>query len=500
VLSWIQSHPALAANRLAPVAVLLAFMGAAAAAGVVIASGNLILIGLAVGAMLGVMLLNSVGVAVWIVLVGALLITGPLVMHFPQLGRIAWLFSILGFFLLGASVLYEGTNRDPHRPPMPAFVLLGLVFVVYAIGMLFVSDVGLASGISSIKRYFQFWGLMFILATVAFEPRVVRRWLVFILGLAALQLPFAIYQRIVLMPQRVNMPDQVVPVDIVTGTFEGSITGGASSNVMAYFLIAMIGGLLCAYRESVMRRSTLLVLLGLVSAPLALGETKLVLVLLPPVLFVIFADLIWKRPFMFVAGSLVATVLLGALGYSYIALQVTEGREDMTFEQRLEENLEYNIGSRGHYGGGSLNRGNVVQFWWREHGGSDPAGTMFGHGLGSSFGAIGADQLGHMDRKYPGYSIGLTAIAALLWDVGVFGTTLYLMMFVAAFITAGRMAARASPGLDRAMCKSLQASLVMIPAMLAALDLHLMTPSLQVLTALNLGLIAWRWRLGRRPI
>jgi hypothetical protein len=48
------------------------------------------------------------------------------------------------------------------------------------------------------------------------------------------------------------------------------------------------------------------------------------------------------------------------------------------------------------------------------------------------------------------------------------------------------------------MCRTLQAVVVMMPAMLLALDLHLMAPSLQVLTAFTLGLIAWRWRLGNR--
>jgi len=497
VLSWIQSHPALSASRLAPLAVLLIFMGAAAAAGVVIASGNLILIGLAVGAMLGVLLLNSIGVAVWIVLVGTLLITGPLAMHFPQLGRIAWLFSILGFFLLGAATLYEGTNRDPHRPPMPAFIVFGLLFLIYSIGMLFASDSGLSQGLGAVKRYFQFWGVMFILATVAFAPRTIRRWLIFILALALIQLPFAIYQRVALVPRRFNMPDSVVPIDIIVGTFEGSITGGGSSNVMAFFLVAVIAGLLCAYRESMFRNSTLWLLLALVGAPLALGETKLVVVLLPAALLVVYADLIKKRPFAFAAGSLAALIGIGALAYSYIALHETDGRQ-LTFEQRLEENLEYNIGSRGYYGGASLNRGNVVQFWWHEHGAKDPAGAMFGHGLGASFGPMGSDQNGHMDRKYPGYAIGLIAISALLWNVGLIGTSLYLLMYFAAFVAAWRLTARASPGLDRAMCRTLQAVLVMIPAMLAVLDLHLMTPSIQVLTAFTLGLIAWRWRRGNR--
>jgi len=495
VLSWIQSHPALSASRLAPLAVLIAFLGAAAAAGVVVATGNLILIGLAVGAIIGVMLLNSIGVAVWIVLVGTLLITGPLAMHFPQLGRIAWLFSILGFFLLAAAALYEGTNKDPHRPAMPTFIVLGLLFGVYSIGRLIVSDAGFEQGISAVKRYFQYWGLMLILATAAFPPKTIRRWLTLLLLLALIQLPFAIYQRIVLVPMRLNMPDFVMPTDIVTGTFEGSITGGASSNVMAFFLIAAMAGLLSAYRESLLRPTTLWLLLSVVCAPLAMGETKLAVVMLPAALLIVYADLIKKRPFAFAVGSLAAVIAIGTLAYSYIVLNSTDGRS-LTFQQRLQENLEYNVGSRGHYGGASLNRGNVLPFWWREHGASDPVGTMFGHGLGATAGAGSTEGLGHMERKYPGFAIGLITISALLWEVGLFGTVLYLMMFFSAFLAAGSLTARASPGLDRALCRTLQAVLLMMPAMLFAVDLHLLTPSIQVLTAFVLGLVAWRWRIA----
>jgi hypothetical protein len=498
VLTWLQSNPALSASRLAPFAVLLAFLGAAVVGGVVVASGNLVLIGLAVGAMLGVLLLNSIGVAVWIVLVGPLLISGPLAMHFPELGRIAWLFSILGFFLLAAAIVYEGTNRDPHRPSVPTFVVLSVLFIVYAVGSLFMGGDDFGAGAGSIKRNFQYWGLTFVMAAVAFDPRTVRRWLFFILALALIQLPFALYQRIVLVPRRYNMPDSVVPIDIVTGTFEGSITGGASNNVMAFFLIAAIAGVLCAYRESLLRRPALWMLLPVLGLPLVLGETKLVLVLLPAALFIVYADLIRKKPFAFAAGSLVATVLIAAIGYSYVVFHVHDGRHGMTFQQRLDENLSYNVGSRGYYGGASLNRGNVVQFWWSEHGEKNLSSTVFGHGLGSSFGPMGSDQRGHMDRKYPGYAIGLTTISALLWDIGLFGTGLYLMIFVSAFIAAGQLAARASPGFDRAMCRTLQAVVGMMPALIFALDLHLMTPSLQVLTAFTLGLIAWRWRRGHR--
>ena len=499
MLTWIQAHPALSANRLAPLVVVLAFMGAAAAAGVVIASGNLVLIGLAIGAILGVLLLNAVGVAVWMILVGTLLIVGPLTMHFPQLGRLAWLFSILGFFLVGAAILYEGTNRDPHRPAVPVFIVFALLFVVYAVGTLFVSEGSAEQAFAGIKRYFQYWGLMFALAAVPFTPQQVRRWIVFLLLLGLVQLPFALYQRAVLMPMRLNMPKDVVPVDIVAGTFEGSITGGANNNVMAFLLLILIAGLVAAYRESVIKRPLVLwVGLAMVAAPLALGETKLAAVLLPIALAIVCIDLIKKRPFVFLAGSLITVVAAGALMWSYVALQATEGRGQMSFQQRLQESIEYNIGSRGYFGGASLNRGNVLPFWWEKHGASDPIGTIVGHGIGASAGGSGGDTVGHMDRRYQGVAIGLTTASSLLWDVGLLGLMLILTIYAGAFFTAGALVARASPGLDRAMCRTLQATVVLLGLMLFALDMLMTAASLQVLTAFTFGLIAWRWRLTRR--
>jgi hypothetical protein len=98
---------------------------------------------------------------------------------------------------------------------------------------------------------------------------------VFVLLLALIQLPFAVYQRLVLMPVRLNMPKSVVPVDIVAGTMEGSITGGANNNVMVYLLITVLVGLIALRREGAIRSAVFWLLLPVVAAPLALGETKL---------------------------------------------------------------------------------------------------------------------------------------------------------------------------------------------------------------------------------
>lgn len=497
MIAWLQSHPMLSANRLAPVAVILAFMFAALVAGTVVASGNIMFIGVALGAIVGVMLINVIGLVVWMVLVGTLLVSGPLILHVPSLSRLQWLFSMLGFLMLAASILYAGTDRDPHRRSSPSFITFALLFMLYAIGTLFMSEGDLAEGVSGIKRHFQYWGLMFILSAAVFSARTVRHWLTFMLLVALLQLPLALYQKVMLVPMRVNMPNGVVPVDIVAGTFEASMLGAGNNNVMVFFLIVAIAMLLAAYREGMLRLPTLLVLVALTGVPLGLGETKAALVLFPLAMFAVSFDLIRKRPFVFALGSLIVGALVGGLFYVYVALQPTDSRTGLTFEQRLEENIEYNFGSQGYFAGASLNRGNAVPFWISRHGPGDLKPMLFGHGLGASNGAVGSDSRGHVDRKYPGVMIGLTAISALLWDVGLVGTGLYLTMLIAAIVAAFGLVSRAGPGLDRMLCRGLLASTLMLLALTFASDLMILAPSMQVIMAMTLGLIAWRARLPR---
>jgi hypothetical protein len=480
---------------------VLGFVMAAGLGAAVIATGNLVASGLILGALLGVLMLDAPALAVWIVLVGTLAVTGPLVMHQPQFARLAWLFSVLGMFLMAAALLHAATARRARhaRAGLPGFVVLAAAVLIYALIGIPFSDGPPEEWMSGIKRQFQYWGLFFAFALVPFTQVQVNRWLRFLLVLGLLQLPFAIYQRIVLVPRRMNMPNEVVPVDIVAGTFEGSITGGANDNVMALFLVCVLLGLLAARREGLIRDRLLWPLAAVVMAPISLGETKMVLVLLPLGLAALYADAARRRPFAFTAGALATATLVAALFYSYVALQVEDGRAGMSFRQRFEQNVEYNVGQRGYYGGASLNRGNVVPFWWSRHGLNDPLGTVFGHGLGSAHGSRGTERLGHMDRRYPGYSIGLTSVATQLWEGGVLGATLFAAMLVAAWRTASRLIEQAASGADRALCRTLRAAVLLIVPMWLAMDMLLLAASLQVMMATVLGLIAWRWRKGAAP-
>jgi hypothetical protein len=474
-------------------ALIVAVFGAVAvAAGYVIASGQLLVLVLMLGAIAGVALLNALPVVVWMVIGGVLLVSGPIMLFAPSLERVGWLFSLLGFYLAGAALLYAAIGRDRFNSPAPTFVILAVVFLVYGLMSLAYSDGPLSEGVRAIKRYYQYFGLMFILAVVPFAPKLVRRWWSFLIVIAVIQLPFALYQRVELVPARLGL-SRVDPIDIVAGTMEADMGGAGMNSVMALLLVTVLIFLLALHREGLLPIRRLLPLSLVILAPLGLGEVKLLIVLIPIGMICLHLELIKRNPFRF-AGALVLSIgLVVGVGWIYLTLNAAPGQ---TLEQIIDGTIFYNFGQMGYYDEYSLNRTSVYLHWIKNQTLGDPVGLLFGHGLGSAFGGISELNPGHMDRQYPNLYIGLTAVSSILWDLGVVGLGLVLAIHGYAILSASSLVASAKPGFDRALCAALRALSAMVVLMLVYNDAPISVPSLQTLTALCFGLIAWRARQG----
>jgi hypothetical protein len=471
-------------------AIVVAFAAAGALAGWVVASGRPVMIALTLGAILGAALLNALPLVIWTVLVGVLVVSGPLLMFVPALEKVAWLFALLGFFLMGASILYAALGRERPSGPLPAFVSLAALFIAYALVSLLHSAGPLDEGVRAFKRYFQFHGLLFVLAVVPFAPALVRRWGLFLAGLALIQLPFALYQRIVLVPMREGMP-KVVPLDIVVGTMEGTLNAGGSSSVMALLLVFVLAFLVAAWREGVLPLRRFLLLAGLVAAPLPLGEVTVIAVLIPLALGAVFFDLVRRQPMRFVVAAAFAVPLVALFGWAYLALN---GQPGESIDRMIAAVIAYNFGETGYYGGHSLNRTSVHVHWFQEQGLANPVAILFGHGLGASFGGVGEPVPGHLDVMYSGFYISLTAMSSVLWDLGLVGASLLLAVALLAVREAARLVQAAEPGADRARCRALFALSLMLVPMLFYSNAAISVPSQQAITGLCLGMIAWRAR------
>src|SRR5690606_21454473 len=365
--------------------------------GYVIALGQPVPIALAFGVVAGIALLNALPLVIWTILAGVLLISGPVVMFVPSLEKVGWLFSLFGFFLTGATILHAAVGRHRFDAPLPSFVVYAIFLFAFGLLSMAYSGGPLMEGVAATKRYFQYFGLMFVLAIVPFAARLVIRWWHFLALVVILQLPFALYQRIVLVPAREGMPG-VDAIDIVVGTMEGSLTGGGSSSVMALLLVAALVYLLSVYREGIMPTRRFALLAALIMAPLPLGEVKLLVVLVPVAMALTFIDLVRRHPLRFILGVVLGLAVLAALGWAYLAINATPGKSVSpggdTLEKIIEITIAYNFGNIGYYGTG-LNRTSIYPYCFDHHHLSEPVSLLFGHGLGSTYELRGAANLAH---------------------------------------------------------------------------------------------------------
>ncbi|MDO4635973.1 MAG: hypothetical protein Q4B13_00300 [Lautropia sp.] len=473
------------------------FLLVGALVGLVVATGNLILIALVLGGIAGVLLLNALPVAVWFILVGVLLINGPVGYFSPGMAKISWLFSLLGIFMAGAAMLYTVAGSKHFQRPLPPFIYTSLAFIVLAVVSGVISDGPITEVAAGAKRYFQFWGVMFLMAVVPFTERQVRNWLLFIIGVGLMQLPFTLYQRVALVPGVMGYDKPgFVPFDIIVGTFEGSMTGGGASSIMAMLQVMILFAVFCAWREKLISGFWSLLLAVALLIPLGLGETKVVLIMMPVVLFAAYFDLVAKRPLAFL-GIVVATLFFGAiLGYFYFVVQTSGDIANMSFDENLRDTIEYNFGNRGYYATG-VNRLTAVPYWFESQSWNNPIKALFGTGIGSSYGVDGlVPDPGHMFLAHPGMYIDLLTTSTVLWDFGIVGFILYFMIIFGAMRSVATCFKEANTALDRVLCRILMSSLAVTLLMAVYSNSAVVLVSHAFIVSLTLGLVAWRYRHG----
>ena len=482
-------------DRMMQTLLVSGFVFFAIATGLVVSTGKPVLIALAMGGLTGLVLLNYLPVAAWLVIGGVLLAVGPIGYFLPALIKLNWLFSVLGFFLMAASFLHMGIGKQHYKTPMPIHVKLAGAFFFYALITIFFHEGNMSEVTGALKRQFHFFGLLMLFAFVPIPASMIHQLLKFLAIVAVIQVPVSLYQRFMLVPlvEGLEKPG-FVALDIVVGTFEGTPTGGGASAVMAMYLVLAGVGLICAVREKLINQKTFWALFLLAMAPLGLGETKIVLFLIPLALLGAFGDSVGKRPVMFIGGAILTAMVTAVLVYLYFLVQV-DGRQ-MTFTERLDETLAYNVGESSYYETG-VNRMTAIPYWAESHHLSDPARPIFGYGIGAAFGGDGRSPVrGYVYDAHSGMFIDLVAASSLLWDYGIVGMFLWLAVLFAAWLACTRALKSATSPLDRTLCRLLNASLVVSVLMLIYSSSVLLFPTHTMLYWLTLALVAWRLRHG----
>ena len=117
----------------------------------------------------------------------------------PPYTKLLWAVSMLSFLLWPVALL-----KLLQQKRTPAFVWLVLGFVLTVVASTLAQWYSSTEFIAGFKRYFQAYGLLFAFAALAFSWDDVRRWQKAIVVIALFQLPFALYERIVLVPNQLD--------------------------------------------------------------------------------------------------------------------------------------------------------------------------------------------------------------------------------------------------------------------------------------------------------
>lgn len=445
--------------------------------GLLATTANPIMIGLAVGLVGGVFLLTMPKSIIWLVLSLGLSTGALLSLAGPGFDKISWAISMMASLLWLPSLMQLLRRQD-----IPLFIWLALIFVVLAIFSSVLEWHSVSQFVTGFKRYFQMYGLLLAFATLAITRLDFDRWLKLLLGIALLQLPFAIYERFVLVPMRGGIEAGGETTDVVAGTLGANLVGGSPNSVMALFVLVAFAFILMRWRTGLLTTWKMALLGLLLLAPLTLGETKIVVAMIPLVGVVLLRKEFIKNPFRYLPifiGVVFTTIIMA---YFYVVILL-----DSTFSDAIKEMLNYNVGDEG-YGSMYLNRTTVVSFWWSLQGLHDPIGFLFGHGLGSSYGIIGNS--GHIAAHYPMYGIGLTTASTLLWDVGVIGFTLYFSMFIVAWREANHLSQHTHDSVIKADLLVIQSTITLLIMFMLYSDSQINLISMEIIMTTVLGYLA----------
>lgn len=419
--------------------------------GLAASTANLVLIVMLVGLMVGVALIAAPRISVWIIIVLGLTCGFIISTIGPSFGKLAWAVVLMSMLLVLPCIikLMVGTKG------IPTHIWLALAFVAYTVIVSILQRSPMSEYFAGFKRFFQMYGLMLALALLDFKEEDHRRWLKLMLFIALIQLPFALYEYIVLVPLRLGLMTDTEATDVVAGTLGANLVGGSANGEMVAFLIMALAFVMARWRSGLIGNLATMGMTTILMFPLVLSETKIVVVLLPMVWFIVMRKEITKKPIQFVFQLLALLIITVAIGSIYIGM--IKGGTEKAFDVILG----YNAGSQG-YGGLLLNRTTVYSFWWDNQGWQDPLKLLIGNGLGSSFSNPDSPVGGRIGMKYFGYGIDLTAASALLWDTGLIGLLLFLSILASAWVSAGRLWGTVSDPSIRADALAIQACIAIL--------------------------------------
>lgn len=378
-----------------------------------------------VGAVCGLALFFAGGlVQLYVLAIYSFGIVGP-IQYFANL-EVQWgayLIALLLFFSAVLGLVRNKFNKNSGGRGGLIFLWIVLFALFLVVGSL-VNNANKYLLLASVRNQFFFLGVSVFIAMGVIEAKKIYRFVSFFDYIVCLQLPLAVYQYLVVVPQRADS----VAWDSVVGSFQGRPFSGGDSGGMAFFLVIILLFLIFRYIEGMISLRRLVVVGGFGLATIMLAEVKVVFILFPVGMLLLF----WRQlltnfrflvsvvllivPFLFVMGSLYK-LSDGAAGSS----------SDVNVIERIFK-FSTNTDQINRLTG-ELGRGAALNIWYRDSMAGDFANVLIGHGLGASSASNDVSK-GVIALKYFPFLVDNTSVVTLLWDAGLVGLAFYLIFFL----------------------------------------------------------------------
>lgn len=426
-------------------------------------------------------------------------VTGQ-VIYFARFDKALWFPFLVGALLLVRfpidRMLSAKGKVEVAQRAMPWVSIALAVYFATVLASSAINRIGPLQLLVTSKEYLFLWGLYLILAVELVGLALVRkiwRWLPW---LVVAQLPLILYQRLVVVPARAARA-LGAEWDAVVGAFGGNPDAGGSSGAMGIFCTLVIVLAVARWRQKDLSGRDCLMLIGGAMLSLAMAEVKFAILLIPVAFSVLFLHEILRRPFQGLLAIALAVVLsLGVLAAYKAQYSKVQGGETLTeyFEGMFSSSTDdefVNLRTR------EIGRVAAITFWSRQHGWDSPSHFLIGHGIGSS--RIGETVVGEAARKWP-FNIARSALAILLWEVGLVGATALVLALLAGAWRGHHLAqsANLAPG-DRALASGCAVALVLAVCALPYNTDLMYAHQTQIITLLSLGTLLMLSRRATGP-
>lgn len=424
------------------------------------------------------------------------LVVGPII-YFFEFNKSLWIFFLVSVFIFIGLFFYENKiyNKFSNFNSAPAFMIFVLLFFVVIVLGVIINYSSIGSAILSLRWYFFVWPIIFVFMLGGDGPKLVDRVWQFLLLVAALQFPVTLLQYffVSLSSERAS------PWDAVVGTFPGIIDGGGESAAMGLFVVVMLLAAYALWRAEKISANRFLFQAVCCVMTLAFSEVKAAVLLLPLLFVLYYGRNITRRPAEAGLSVLVAlcmtVVLLSAykpIHYDQIKRpEVTWKHDGKTAVERIFDtvNPKKNITAVNVMG-----RVSHLILWGEKNLISkDILHSLFGYGIGAT--QVSSVWSGEIAKLYP-YRMDVSSSVILLWETGVFGHLVFVLML----LYAARESARLSrndfiPDLYQIFLRVGYVALLLLIITLPYQNFVLRSVPIQLLLALLLGQILYWLRV-----